>query len=446
MIVHCRSTKTIRYSLLFSILCVGWLFGASCAQEQAIEVEKTAELLAFLAADEHKGRQAFSQEIVTFEEFIAQEFYQAGLKKLPELPGFRQEFSISEYQIRRAEGSLGAVPLASNTLFGRVYSDSLHWTSDQMSSFNVHSIGPGEPFRARFNELSSSTEASLIFVNADHSEIFSRYQQYYSRPSRTMKSVNTDVVFVLAPERFNPQDHAFDLRIYTDKTEHRLANVAGYIPGKRSDEIILFSAHHDHIGIRTAVEGDSIANGANDNASGVTAVIQLAHHFASQPTPERSIYFVTFTAEEMGGYGSQYFSEQLNPDQIVAMFNIEMIGKPAVSGPNSAWITGYERSTFGQILTDSAPDSIYTFYADPYPNQNLFYRSDNRTLARLGVPAHSISTTPIDVDPDYHQVSDEFDTINLNHLNNTTKAIARAAMGMISGEQTPTRIDPATVD
>jgi Zn-dependent M28 family amino/carboxypeptidase len=148
----------------------------------------------------------------------------------------------------------------------------------------------------------------------------------------------------------------------------------------------------------------------------------------------------------MGGYGSQYFSEQLNPDQIVAMFNIEMIGKPAVSGPNSAWITGYERSTFGQILTDSAPDSIYTFYADPYPNQNLFYRSDNRTLARLGVPAHSISTTPIDVDPDYHQVSDEFDTINLYHLNNTIKAIARAAMGMISGEQTPTRIDPATVD
>ena len=93
MIVHCRSTKTIRYSLLFSILCVGWLFGASCAQEQAIEVEKTAELLAFLAADEHKGRQAISHEIVTVEEFIAQEFNKAGLKKLPELPGFRHEFS-----------------------------------------------------------------------------------------------------------------------------------------------------------------------------------------------------------------------------------------------------------------------------------------------------------------------------------------------------------------
>ena len=427
-------------------MCIAWVFGLSCAQNHSIEVEKTTELLAYLAADEHKGRQAFSQEIVSIEEFIASEFNQAGLHSLAELPGFKQEFTISEYQIRRAEGTLGTASLPTNALFGRVYSDSLRWTSEQINSFEMHEIAPDEPFRARFNELSRGTEASLVFVNAEHSDIFARYQQYYSRPSRTMKSVNTDVVFVLAPERFNPQDHAFDLRIYTDKTEHRLANVAGYIPGKRSDEIVLFSAHHDHIGIRSAVEGDSIANGANDNASGVTAVIQLAHHFANQPTPERSIYFVTFTAEEMGGYGSQYFSEQLNPDHIVAMFNIEMIGKPAVSGPNSAWITGYERSSFGQILSDSAPDSVYTFYPDPYPNQNLFYRSDNRTLARLGVPAHSISTTPIDVDPDYHQVSDEFDTINLNHLNNTIKAIARAAVGMISGEQTPSRIDPTTVD
>jgi len=89
---------------------MGWLFTASCSHEQAIGVEKTTELLAFLAADEHKGRQAFSQEIVSVEEFIALEFNQAGLEKLPELPSFRQEFNISEYQIRRAEGSLGGVP------------------------------------------------------------------------------------------------------------------------------------------------------------------------------------------------------------------------------------------------------------------------------------------------------------------------------------------------
>ena len=116
--------------------------------------------------------------------------------------------------------------------------------------------------------------------------------------------------------------------------------------------------------------------------------------------------FVAFTGEESGGYGSRYFSQQVDPGEIVAMFNIEMIGKPAQEGPNTAWITGFERSSFGRILQEAVDGTPYSFYPDPYPNQNLFYRSDNATLARLGVPAHSISTTPIDVDPDYHRVTD----------------------------------------
>lgn len=226
--------------------------------------------------------------------------------------------------------------------------------------------------------------------------------------------------------------------------EYDLANVVGVIEGNRTDEYVLFSAHYDHIGTGQG-EGDTINNGANDNASGTTAVIQLARHFKSEPKPERTLLFAAFTAEERGGLGSRYFSEQLDPDQIIAMFNIEMIGKPAVSGPNTAWITGYDRSSFGRILSDAVEDTIYEFYPDPYPEQNLFFRSDNATLARLGVPAHTISTTPIDVDSDYHQVSDEVDTLDLDHLNNTIEAIAMAGATIISGEATPTRVDPNSV-
>ncbi|NVK85131.1 MAG: M20/M25/M40 family metallo-hydrolase, partial [Cytophagia bacterium] len=172
----------------------------------------------------------------------------------------------------------------------------------------------------------------------------------------------------------------------------------------------------------------------------------LAKYFKDMGTkPERTIMFAAFTAEEGGGYGSTYFSQQLNPDEIVAMFNIEMIGKPAVSGPNTAWITGFERSSFGELLQKAVEGTEYEFYADPYPDQNLFYRSDNATLARLGVPAHSISTTPIDVDKDYHQASDEVSTLDLAHMTNTIKAIAAAAGRMISGEDTPTRVDKASV-
>ena len=130
----------------------------------------------------------------------------------------------------------------------------------------------------------------------------------------------------------------------------------------------------------------------------------------------------------------------------MAMFNIEMIGKPAVEGPNTAWITGFEKSSFGDLLQKSAEGTIYEFYPDPYPNQNLFYRSDNATLARLGVPAHTISTTPIDVDPDYHKVSDEFETIDVAHLTNTIRAISQAAVGIVSGQDTPTRVDASQLN
>ena len=146
------------------------------------------------------------------------------------------------------------------------------------------------------------------------------------------------------------------------------------------------------------------------------------------------------------GYGSQYFSTQLDPDRIVAMFNIEMIGKPAVEGPNTAWITGFERSDFGSLLQEAVEGTEYSFYADPYPDQNLFYRSDNATLARLGVPAHSISTTPIDVDPDYHQVSDHVETLDIAHMTNTIRAIAMGAERIVAGDATPTRVDPAKVN
>jgi len=174
--------------------------------------------------------------------------------------------------------------------------------------------------------------------------------------------------------------------------------------------------------------------------------MSLAKYFKGQGKPQRTIYFVAFTAEEVGGYGSQHFSRQLNPDKIVAMFNIEMIGKPAVEGPNTAWITGFDRSDFGEILQKSVEGTAYKFYADPYPDQNLFYRSDNATLARLGVPAHSISTTPIDVDKDYHQVSDEYETIDTEHMTNTIKAIAAAAKTIVSGKATPSRVDVSKVD
>jgi Zn-dependent M28 family amino/carboxypeptidase len=221
--------------------------------------------------------------------------------------------------------------------------------------------------------------------------------------------------------------------------------VAGMIPGKsKATEIVVFSGHYDHLGILKAVDQDSIANGADDDASGTTAMIALAKYYKKLNNNERTLIFVAFTAEEIGGFGARYFSQQLNPDEVVAMFNIEMIGKDSKFGKNTAFITGYEKSDFGKILQKNLQGTAFTFHPDPYTDQNLFYRSDNATLAALGVPAHTISTDKIDIDKLYHTVKDEYSSLDTENILSTIKAIAKSAITIVNGTDTPTRIPKLT--
>ncbi|RZK52753.1 MAG: M20/M25/M40 family metallo-hydrolase, partial [Pedobacter sp.] len=204
--------------------------------------------------------------------------------------------------------------------------------------------------------------------------------------------------------------------------------------------LVIFSGHYDHMGIVKAKDGDSIMNGADDDASGTSAMIALAKYYKKLNNNERTLIFVAFTAEEIGGFGARYFSQQLNPDDVVAMFNIEMIGKDSKFGKNTAFITGYDKSDFGQILQKNLAGTEFTFHPDPYIKENLFYRSDNATLAALGVPAHTISTDKIDVDPYYHQLTDEYKTLDVENILSTIKAIAKSAVSIVKGIDTPTRI------
>jgi Zn-dependent M28 family amino/carboxypeptidase len=232
-------------------------------------------------------------------------------------------------------------------------------------------------------------------------------------------------------------------------TESKLANVVGILPGRsKSKEIVIFSAHYDHLGIGRPINGDSIYNGANDDASGTTAVILLADYFAKKKDNARTLVFAAFTAEEIGEFGSQYFSGQFDPDGVVAMFNIEMIGTESRWGTNSAYITGYERSDMGKILEKNLGGSSFSFHPDPYPSENLFYRSDNASLAKLGVPAHTISTSKMDPEkpePHYHKPSDEISTLDMNNMAQIIKAIALSSTSIVEGKDTPTRVDTTQV-
>jgi Zn-dependent M28 family amino/carboxypeptidase len=218
------------------------------------------------------------------------------------------------------------------------------------------------------------------------------------------------------------------------------SNIIGVLEGKsKKEEYVIISAHYDHLGMKKSGRGDLIYNGANDDASGVTGVLALAAYF-KEVGHERTLVFAAFTAEEMGLIGSTHFGKGIDATKFVAGINLEMIGKTPSFGPNTAWLTGFERSDFGTIIQRNLEGTGYQLFPDPYKKFNLFFRSDNASLARLGVPSHTFSTTPIDIDPDYHKVSDESETLNMTVITQTIQAVAKGTESIINGKDTPTRV------
>ena len=200
-------------------------------------------------------------------------------------------------------------------------------------------------------------------------------------------------------------------------------NAVGVLRGsdrKAAKEAIILSAHLDHLGtIENAAPGtDAIFNGADDDASGCVAVLELARALASGKRPKRTIYFVCFGSEERGGYGAQYFvaHSPVVLEQIVVDVTFEMLGRPDSKVPaNRLWLTGYERSTLGPELAKHGALLV----ADPHPEQNFFQRSDNYTLALRGVVAHTVSSFGLHTD--YHRPSDDISKIDFGFM---TRAIA----------------------
>jgi Iap family predicted aminopeptidase len=216
-------------------------------------------------------------------------------------------------------------------------------------------------------------------------------------------------------------------------------NVIGMLPGKsKPDEIILFSAHYDHMGVNRNKRRDSILNGANDDASGVTALLLLANYFAKKGDNERTILFCAFSGEELGLRGSANFINYLNPEKIIAGINIEMIGVPQY-GMNTVFITGTQYSTLPSILKSNMKEAGIKIKPEPDLRKKLFQRSDNYTFAKNGVPAHTIMSSDDD-DRCYHKPCDEINRINIAHMTQVIGAIALASESLINGKETPTRV------
>jgi putative aminopeptidase FrvX len=222
-----------------------------------------------------------------------------------------------------------------------------------------------------------------------------------------------------------------------DKKEEKdeLYNVAGILPGKsKPGEIVLFSAHYDHLGV-VKRKKDSIMNGANDNASGTTAVLMLAKYFAARNDNERTLLFCAFAGEELGLKGAAGFMDYIDPVKIVAGVNIEMIGVPQY-GKKTIFITGEEESTFGRIIRKNIDKKDARIIRDPDPDKNLYQRSDNYVFVKKGVPAHSIMASS-DTEKCYHEPCDQVDRIDIPNMTAIIQAIAKATRTLVKGEDKP---------
>jgi hypothetical protein len=214
-------------------------------------------------------------------------------------------------------------------------------------------------------------------------------------------------------------------------------NVIGILNGhdpKLKDEVILLTAHLDHLGVGKPVNGDEIYNGADDDASGCVAVLQLARALAAGEPPKRTVIFTFFGSEETGGQGNQYFLQHppVPLKNIVANLEFEMIGRPdPMVKPDELWLTGFERSNLGPELAKHGAKVV----ADPHPAQHFFQRSDNYALAKQGIVAQTVSS--FGLHKDYHQPSDDLAHIDFHHMERAIQSLVGPVQWLANSDFRP---------
>lgn len=252
-----------------------------------------------------------------------------------------------------------------------------------------------------FSKVSGSSESStaLIVVSSDAAKI--------------LREISDGTKIEIKGELAAPEIR---------KTWNAVGKIDGSDPQLKS-EVVLLSAHMDHLGVRENAPGDDkIFNGADDDASGCVAVLEIARALASGKRPKRTTYFAFFGSEEAGGFGSRYFVNNLPfpKEKLVANLQFEMLGRPdPMVGADELWLTGYERSDLGVTLAGRGAKLVN----DPHPTENFFQRSDNYTLARQGIIAHTVSS--YNLHKDYHRASDEIKTIDFGHLTRSINSMVK---------------------
>lgn len=198
-------------------------------------------------------------------------------------------------------------------------------------------------------------------------------------------------------------------------------NIVGFLEGndaKLKNEIVIIGAHYDHIGKIEAVNGDDIGNGANDNASGSTAVTEVIKYFTKTKSNKRSILFVFFSAEEKGLLGSKHLAKKLKAanENIYFMLNFEMIGIPMKRDDMLLYLTGFGKSNMAATINKCVNEKIVG-YIPKQSQYQLFRMSDNYPFyTEFSIPAQTVSSFDFENFQFYHQPDDEFELMDVNFI------------------------------
>lgn len=429
---------------------------AQALQKSALRSSNTSFALMsqdikYLASDQLKGRANFSPEIGLAADYISSQFSQIGLKPFANNKSFKQTFDILKRSPKKITVELNGNVFDTQDL--SFVSTLPKFTWNNITDTQISVISDTDDLFKSVKALNKQGGKHLVLVNPSHEEAFLKYQQHFLKAAIQVINSNASETLVLV---LTEEKDVKSLKVTAENSikTMSLTNIVGVIPGtnnmSKSHSSVIFSAHYDHLGLNN--KDNAIFNGADDDASGTTAVMQLARYYQQEFMPANNkdnlkttlnrptLIFIAFAGEELGALGSRYFSQQLNPDNVTAMFNIEMIGKPSKFGSGEFWITGEQRSNLAEYLNATGAEYNIKVHADPYPKQNLFYRSDNATLARLGVPAHSFSSAQIDIDPHYHNTSDDINSLDLDSMHQVIEKLTIVTRDIAEGKVTPSRI------
>ncbi len=423
-----------------------------------INEKSVTATISFLSADELAGRDTPSAELNIASAYVAARFRGAGLKGGGDDGGFYQTTKIATVQlpgsgisIQQDGKPIQQFGLLSGDAEPLSFSGQIQTVSSRDDFRNAKFAGPvyfetGElKDRRAISNVARQTAvlkrngATAILIPVEPESPLVELAKQALTPSLVQPRGGFAGPTLLVG-KFKPEGQ-FEIKIpRLSGGEAEVHNVIGILPGSDPElkkEAIIFTAHLDHIGVKSG-SGDTVFNGADDDASGVTAVLSLADAYSAlESPPKRTVIFMTFWGEEKGLLGSRYYSNHPTwpLDQTVANINIEMIGRPESGANEKAWMTGWHESSLGELMNEGSQSVGVLIFEHPQMSRMLYRASDNYSFVEKGVIGHSFSAGSLHAD--YHQVGDEWEKLELRHMVRVIQGLFAGSLPLANGQVTP---------